>query len=312
MPRITVSQPMPSSDFITKGLVALLRLLKFSRKKPVPIKKMRAQVSRRDQKTKLKLPPNITAKSLQKAGINCSYLQNQEAPADKYILQLHGGAMCMRMERQEMNMIAPYAKAIKANVLLPHYRLSPEHQFPAGLDDCISIYRQLLDEGVKPEKIVLLGLSAGGGYSLALLATCKQLNWPMPSCAILLSPSGDSLGVSPSIYENNRKDPLFFGSDINYYQNLLCRPEQISDRRLNISLMESFDAYPPMYLSAGEGEVLRDVAVMAAHKAEESKIPYQLDIFPGGFHGVHATRTKQSKALWQRIEAFTLRYQSSA
>ena len=62
------------------------------------------------------------------------------------------------------------ALAAGAPVLSVDYRLAPEHPFPAGHQDCVRAYEQLLALGTAPERIVISGISAGGGMALSSLA----------------------------------------------------------------------------------------------------------------------------------------------
>ena len=76
-------------------------------------------------------------------------------------------------------------------VLLPEYRLAPEHPFPAGVDDCFAVYRWLVDEGYAQRPFALAGDSAGGSLSLVTLMRARDALLPLPDCAVLLSPSTD-------------------------------------------------------------------------------------------------------------------------
>ena len=303
-----MSSNLPRMDILTRLLVWVLRVIKFFRHQPMAIDRMRQRIARREQRMKLYLPENMRWRENTVAGVACSYLENKAVPKGKLLLHLHGGAACLRMTTVDMKMFLPFMEEIGLNGLFPHYSLAPEHKWPAGLEDCVTVYRQLLEDGYKTEDIILSGLSAGGGYSLSLLAKLKQVGLPMPACVILISPSGDCLCVGASVHENNLRDPMFYGSDLSYYQNLLMEPEQKADPLLNISLMDDFSGYPPLYMTASDGEVLRDVSVMAAERAAQAGIKHQLDIFPGGFHGVHLTPFSQSRQLWPRITTFAQRH----
>ena len=47
------------------------------------------------------------------------------------------------------------ALAAGAQVLVPNYRLAPEHPFPAAVEDAVRAYQWLLDHGGEPSKIFL-------------------------------------------------------------------------------------------------------------------------------------------------------------
>ena len=296
---------LPQMDMLTGLLVSLLHIIKFFRRQPTPLAKARQRIEKQERRIKLKLPDYMAVEEKSIAGVTCSFINNEKADKGNVLLHLHGGAMCLRMIKGDLNAVAPYAEQTNVNAVLPHYRLAPEDPFPAGLEDCFAVYQQLLADGYDSQRIILSGISAGGGYSLALLAMLKQRNLPMPGCAILMSPSGDALTVGPSFYQNSFKDPLFYSSDLAYYQNLLLTPEQVADPLMNVSLMDSFDGYPPLFLTASSHEVLRDICVMAAEKAEQAGVPHQLDIFHKGFHAIYMMPTPMSKQIWQRIYHFT-------
>jgi epsilon-lactone hydrolase len=73
-------------------------------------------------------------------------------------------------------------------VLVPTYRLAPEHPFPAAVEDAVQAYRWLLEQGVAPSQLVVAGDSAGGGLALATLLAARDRWLPLPAGAVLLSP----------------------------------------------------------------------------------------------------------------------------
>ena len=101
---------------------------------------------------------------------------------DSLILYFHGGAFIGRTLRAHSDFLSYLASWTNTAVVMPFYRLAPEHPFPAAVEDCQQIYRDLCAAGQDPEKFVIGGDSAGGNLALVTLQQSLKENLPMPSC----------------------------------------------------------------------------------------------------------------------------------
>ena len=90
------------------------------------------------------------------------------------MLYLHGGAYVLGSAFGYQPHAGALAAAAQTGVLVPDYRLAPEHPFPAAVDDALSAYRWLLEQGVAAERVTVAGDSAGGGLVMSLLLTLKR------------------------------------------------------------------------------------------------------------------------------------------
>ena len=79
------------------------------------------------------------------------------------ILYLHGGGYTCGDLDYAKGFGATLADEFGVRVLCAAYRLAPENPYPAAVEDALETYRYLLDNGYRPEQIVLCGESAGGG-----------------------------------------------------------------------------------------------------------------------------------------------------
>src|SRR4029077_2557301 len=75
--------------------------------------------------------------------------------ADRTILYFFGGGFVLGSPDTRRKTAGHLALAAKARVLVPNYRLAPEHPFPAAIDDAVHAYQWLLDHGAEPSKTVL-------------------------------------------------------------------------------------------------------------------------------------------------------------
>jgi epsilon-lactone hydrolase len=111
-----------------------------------------------------------------------------ESNHDKVLINLHGGGFNSDSgSLAESISIAGYSKIKVVSVM---YRLAPEHPFPAGVDDAITVYKELL-KTYKPNHIVIYGTSAGAIITGEVAAKLKLLGLPMPAALGIFSAIGD-------------------------------------------------------------------------------------------------------------------------
>ena len=108
-------------------------------------------------------PAGTKTVSLDAGNVRADRISMPVSHPDRHVLFLHGGAYRAGAPANYRHFTWRIAAATHASVLAIDYRLAPEHPFPAALDDAVSAYRWLLDGGAAPDKILIMGDSAGGG-----------------------------------------------------------------------------------------------------------------------------------------------------
>ena len=97
---------------------------------------------------------------------------------DRVLICLHGGGF--NADSGSYSESIPVAGLTGVRVVSVLYRLAPEHPFPAGVDDVIAIYKELL-KTYQPNRIGIFGSSAGAGLTLQAAVKMKQLKMPLPA-----------------------------------------------------------------------------------------------------------------------------------
>src|SRR5579885_1738097 len=114
------------------------------------------------------------------AGLRAEWMHTLGPEPVATFLYLHGGGFVGGCRAEHRLVAARLAAEANSRVLLPQYRLAPEHPYPAALEDARAVYYELLCQGVDPRKLLLIGDSAGGGLCAALLLALRDAGSEMP------------------------------------------------------------------------------------------------------------------------------------
>lgn len=184
------------------------------------------------------------------------------------ILHFHSGGYVMGSSLAYRNFGYRVSAAAGVPVVVPDYRLAPEHPFPTPVEDGVACYRALLDD-VAPSDVIISGDSAGGGLAMALLLAIKAEGLPMPSAAFAISPLLDLAGTGASQVSNDGIDPLIDKTMVVEMGKVYIGDLDPSVTPLASALYGDLSGLPPLLLMASDSEVLRDDAVRFAAKAVE-------------------------------------------
>lgn len=292
---------------------ALLHLRRRALVRPELVAKVERQLARIDARYADSLPPDFLLKTTttgqQRDSFNVDWLTTAAtAGSQRVILYFHGGAFCLRAPSVYRRFLAQLCAATNTIGVLPDYRLAPKHPFPAAALDCFAVYQQLLEQGYEPHNIAIVGDSAGGSLALTTLLQIRQHNLPMPACAAMLSPPADATFSGKSYFENSGKDPMFHVASLLFFRDYYLQGA-LPTNALASPLTQPFDDYPPLYVSVGSTELLRDTAVAIAEKAHQQDIETELDVWQGLCH-VHQLMSflPESKPAVDNIVAFVNRH----
>lgn len=198
------------------------------------------------------------------------------------ILYLHGGAFVFPASPQlQVQLLARLCNDLGAVGFMPDYRLAPQNPAPAALDDCERAYRGLLNLGFAPERIVVVGESAGGNLVLGLLQRIRKGGLPMPACAVPISPVTEMARAHapPSRGFNAKTEALIPHALAARMTEWYIRGQDASDPEIS-PLYADYSGFPPLYFIASEREILLDDSVLAAIRAREAGVETQLDVWP--------------------------------
>ncbi len=251
-----------------------------------PIQDQRQTMDLRGHKL-LPMAEEMIAAPVDAFGIQAEWIDLQSTRSDRAFLYLHGGGYFIGSCKSHRGFASHIAKACRCRLLLPEYRLAPEHTFPAALLDARAAYRFLLAQGYGHSRIVVGGESSGGGLALALLQTLQDEGMPMPAGAVLLSPWTDLLGTGHSVQSRAGQDPWLRPDGIPLLANRY-RGSTPTDHPLISPLYGDMTGFPPLLIHAGNDEILRDDATRLEARARSAGVEVTSRIWMGMWHAFHA------------------------
>jgi len=90
---------------------------------------------------------------------------------DRVLLCAHGGGYVAASMYTHRKTYGHVAKAIGCRALIVDYRRAPENVHPGPVNDMAQSYKWLLDQGIRPGHVALIGDSAGGALAVMYIQT---------------------------------------------------------------------------------------------------------------------------------------------
>jgi epsilon-lactone hydrolase len=211
-------------------------------------------------------PANVEADTV--AGVPVRIVTPPRIAADKrdrVLINLHGGGF--NSDSGSLTESIPIANLTGTKVIAVLYRLAPEYPFPAGLDDAVAVYKELL-KTYSPRNIGVYGTSAGAILTGELTAKLKKLNLPLPAATGIFSGMGDfsQVGDSSALFALNgfsgHLDPPKPGvHDADYYTGTI----DLRDPVLS-PLYADLSGFPPtLFITSGRDLLLSGTTIL--HRA---------------------------------------------
>jgi len=247
----------------------------------------------------------------------------KEVEPRRTILFLHGGGYCFGSIRMYADLAARLSAAAQARVVLPEYRLAPEHQYPAAHDDVMQVYESLIGElsrgsadslplirpsatfsplgdssgssqaqggekGANDGRLpfALVGDSAGGGLVLATAMRARDSGLPLPVALGLISPWIDLVCEGPTYATHAARDPMLPTEVMSRCAAQYAGDTDIRDPQLS-PLYADLSGLPPMLIQVGTEEILQSDSERIAEAARSAGVDVTLRTYDGMWHVWH-------------------------
>ena len=172
------------------------------------------------------------------------------------IVWVHGGAFAFGSARVYRAAAVHLARSSRCRILLPEYRMAPEHGYPAAHDD---VDRALQGIAKEHENVVLVGDSAGGNLVLGVMQ--RHANDPSflrsISGVALLSPWWDLRPNAQSILSNQIEHSPFDDQDSLQYSRSYLGQADATAVDVHVLSQPNFEGWPPVFMEWSNDEFLQ-------------------------------------------------------
>ena len=189
------------------------------------------------------------------------------------VLYIHGGGWVIA--DIDVYDATPRAMAEQANAIVVsmEYRHAPEAKFPAAHDDANAAYKWILDSASKwggdPERVAVMGESAGGNMAINVAINARDKGWTKPASIVSVYPVANTSKDLPAKKVNANAKPLNTPMLDWFFNHTLTSPDQAKDKRLNL-VAANLSGLPPTTIILAEIDPLHDDGVTLAQAMEKA------------------------------------------
>lgn len=219
------------------------------------------------------------------------------------ILYCHGGGYSTGSHIYARTLTTKLAASTSMDVLSFDYRLAPENPYPAATEDAMKAWDYLMLLGHGARDVIIAGDSAGGNLALSLVLKLKEQERLLPRGLVLMSPWTDLTSSGKTHKTRAEVDPVL---DADYLKRMITNYAdgcELSDPYIS-PLFGDFKGFPPVYIQAGDNEILLSDSEMLHKKLIQANVSVKLDVFKGMWHVFQMSPLKTSHDAMEKNAEF--------
>ncbi len=225
-------------------------------------------------------------------------MSGEPVEGEKYpvLLFFHGGGWVTESVENYDRVCSRMAQSTGHIVMSVEYRLAPEYRFPVPLEDCYAaakaLYTGHLVLPADPDRITIIGDSAGGNLAAAVCLLARERGEFMPRKQILIYPALNNCYTEESLYKSvqeNGEGYLLTAVKMEDYLNLYeSTPKDRQNPYFAPILAKDLSHMPDTLILTAEFDPLRDEGEAYGKRLEEAGNYVEVHRIPEALHGYFA------------------------
>jgi acetyl esterase/lipase len=187
------------------------------------------------------------------------------------------------------------------------YRLAPAHPYPAALQDCVAVYRELLKTW-DPARIVIGGSSAGGNLAAAATLMIRDGGLPMPAAVILLTPEIDLTEAGDTFQTNILLDVMLKGG-LPTCNAAYAAGHDLTDPYVSPLFGDFTRGFPPTFIQSGPRDLFLSNSVLMHRKLRKAGVEAELHVWEAMPHaGFGNDDAPENREIDEELRRFIARH----
>ncbi len=220
------------------------------------------------------------------------YVPHEECEPGVGMLYFHGGGFVVGSIDTHDASVRVLARVSGTRILSVDYRRSPEHPFPAPIDDGMEAYAWVQVHGktvgFEPTRVAVGGDSVGGSLAAVICHLVKAQGGVMPCFQLLVYPATDRIVEHPSWTLFGEGLPLTRDL-LNWFMEHYAQGRDVRDPRISPCHFEQFEGLAPAHLAIAGFDLLRDEGLDYGERLKAAGVPVTVKLYSSLFHGFMQT-----------------------
>ena len=204
------------------------------------------------------------------------------------LIFFHGGGWVIGDLDTHDGLCRILANEAGVRVIAVHYRLAPDHKYPAAVDDAIAavnwIEANASSLGVDANRLAVGGDSAGGGLAAVVAQVAKKKGAPKIAYQMLFFPVTQIGEDTVSLQEFAEGYLLERATLMWFYEHYLPGDADRADPRVSPLKAEDVSGLPPAYVMLAGFDPLHDEGLAYADRLREAGVPVTVADYPDMVH----------------------------
>ncbi|MCW2787009.1 MAG: alpha/beta hydrolase [Marmoricola sp.] len=225
----------------------------------------------------------VDSETLRHGRIKGEWNRPAGARTDGVVLYIHGSGYNLCSVGTHRPLVSRVAAQTNLAVFSTEYRLAPKHVFPAAAEDVERAYDWLLDQGWRPDQVIVAGDSAGGHLTLDLALVLLRAGRELPAGLLMMSPLAD---LSCDLMEQRERlipDAMITAAGVRrMFAHYLAGTDPQHPRLTHV--LADGEVLPPTLIQAGGAEFLASDARHIHDMLAATGTEVTLEVWPGQMH----------------------------